>query len=67
MYTKCDGLAERLQGYVKISPPFPVLAVIDMPNQRKCICTEDKLNEESVKRFFENFNSGKAEWKDITD
>lgn len=55
MYSTSNSLAERLQGFIKISPPFPVLAIIEMSEQKKALCTTDPLSESAVKDFLKAY------------
>jgi hypothetical protein len=59
MYAKNDSLAERLQQFVQISPPFPILALVNMTDQVKYICDDSNLTEDTVRKFLEDYQQEK--------
>ena len=65
LYTEGDSLAERLQGFIKVSPPFPQLVLVNMSGQKKSFCDSKELNEQVVRDFLKQYEENTLSYKDL--
>lgn len=66
-YAKNGDFDESLKKFIGIIPPFPVLVIVDVPNQRKYICDKsgNDLNESVVRQFLNDYLTNKLTGQEI--
>lgn len=62
LYTKGDDLANRLGEFIKVTPPFPCLIILNMSARKKWVFkVDDELNSETVADFFEKWQKNQVD------
>ena len=64
LYTDGDDLDDRLLQFINVIKPFPKLVLIDIPNNKKYVNEDGKID---VKDFLTKFESGSLTSKGLRD
>ena len=68
-YAKNGDFEESIQRFIGVTAPFPVLAIVDVPNQLKYICDKsgNDLNEGVVRQFLDDYLTNKLTGQEIEE
>ena len=65
-YSNDSDLSASLREEVlKIPEVFPLLALIDIPSQRKYVCDTTVINQDTIASLLLSFNSNAIQWSKL--
>lgn len=56
--TSDDDVGEQLRQFAELPDQLPLLAILDVPNQSKYICTKKILTQKIAKEFLKGYREG---------
>lgn len=68
-FAKDGDFEKSVQRFIGVTAPFPVLAIVDVPNQMKYICDKsgNDLNEGVVRQYLNDYLTNKLIGQEIED